>query len=72
MHQNASLCGNDKRQILVSSKSKEFPDDNIKFDENGRKLSKQVENTGGNEEIACYQQFLLFPLCLQKTCSADW
>ena len=24
---------------------KEFADDNFKFDENGRKLSKQVENT---------------------------
>ena len=33
-----------RRQILDSSKLKEFADDNFKFDENGRKLSKRVEN----------------------------
>ena len=33
---------------------------NVNCNENGRKLSKQVENTVGKEEIACYQQFLLF------------
>ena len=32
---------------------KEFADDNFKFDENGRKLLKQVENTVGKGEIAC-------------------
>ena len=31
--------------------------DNFKFDENGRKLSKQVENTVGKGEIACYSVF---------------
>ena len=40
---------------------KEFADDNFKFDENGRKLSKREENTVGKGEIACYEQFLLFP-----------
>ena len=55
-------------QILDSSKLKEFADDNFKFDENGRKLSKQVENTVGKGEIACYKQFLFFPQCLQKAC----
>ena len=35
---------------------------NFKFDKNGRKLSKQVENTVGKGEIAHYEQFLLFPL----------
>ena len=59
-----------KRQILDSSKLKEFADDNSKFDENGRKLSKQVENTVWKGEIAHYEQFLLFPQCFQKTCSA--
>ena len=44
---------------LDSSKLKEFADGNFKFDENGRKLSKQVENTVGNGEIASYEQFLL-------------
>ena len=50
---------------------KEFADDNFKFDENGRKLSKQVENTVGKVEIAHYEQFLLFPKCFQKTCTAN-
>ena len=34
-------------------------------------FSKWVENTKGKEEIACYKQFLLFPQCFQKTCTAD-
>ena len=59
---------NDK--ILDSSRLKDFADDNFKFDENGRKFSKRVENTVGKGEIACYVQFLLFPVCFQKT-SAD-
>ena len=41
-----------RRQILDSSQLKEFADDNFKFDENGRKLSKWVENTVGKGEIA--------------------
>ena len=45
-----------------------FGDDNFIFDENGRKLSKQVENTVGKGEIARYEQFLLFPQCFQKAC----
>ena len=45
---------------------KEFADDNFKFDENGRKISKWVENTVGKGEIARYEQFLLFPQCFQK------
>ena len=49
-----------RRQILDTSKLKEFADDNFKFDKNGRKLSKWVENTVGKGEIACYEQFLLF------------
>ena len=50
-----------KRQILDPSKLKEFADDNFKFDENGRKLSKRVKSTVGKGEIARYEQFLLFP-----------
>ena len=46
----------------------EFADDNFKFDENGRKVSKRVENTVGKGEIARYEQFLLFPQCFQKAC----
>ena len=52
--------------MLDSSKLKEFADDNFKFDENGRKLSKRVENTVGKGEIARYEQFLLFARCFQK------
>ena len=32
------------------------------------KLSKPVENTLVKGEIACYEQFLLFPQCFQKAC----
>ena len=60
-----------KRQILDSSKLKEFADDNSKFDENGRKFSKWFENTVGKGEIARYEQFLLFPQCFEKSCTAD-
>ena len=55
-----------KRQILNSSKLKEFADDNFKFDENDRKFSERVVNTVGKGEIARYEQFLLFPQCFQK------
>ena len=50
---------------------KESADDNFKFDENGRKISKWVENTVGKGEIVPYEQFLLFPQCFQKTYTAD-
>ena len=50
-----------KQQNLDSSKLNEFADDKFKFDKNGRKFSKEVDNTVGREEISCYQQFLLFP-----------
>ena len=53
------------------SKLKEYADNNFRLDENGREFSKQVGNTVGKGEIACYEQFLLFPQCFQKTCNAD-
>ena len=59
---------NDK---FYSSKPKEFADNNFKFDENDRKLSKRVENTVGKGEIARHEQFLLFPQCFQRTFTAD-
>ena len=34
-------------------------------------LQKWVQNTVGNREIARSEQFLLFPQCFQKTCTAD-
>ena len=55
-----------RQQILDSFKLKEFADGSFKFDENGSKLSKWVENIVGKGEIARYEQFLLFPQCFQK------
>ena len=49
-----------KRQILDSSKMKEFVDHNFEFDKNGRKFSKRVENTEGKGGIA------LFPTVFSK------
>ena len=60
-----------KRQILDSFKLKEFADDNLKFYEKSRTFSKRVENTVRKGEIARYEQFLLFPQCFQKTCTAE-
>ena len=40
-------------------------------DGNDRKFSKRVENTVGKGEIACYEQFLLFPQCFRLTCPAS-
>ena len=56
---------------LDSSKLKAFADDNFNFDEKDRKFSKRVENNVEKQEIARYEQFLLFPRCFQKTCTAD-
>ena len=52
--------------MFNSSKLKEFADNKFSFDENESKLSKLVENAVGKGEIACYEQFLLFPQCFQK------
>ena len=41
-----------KLHVLDSSKLEEFTDNNFVFDENSRKLSKQVENAVGKGEIA--------------------
>ena len=56
---------------LESSKLREFADDNFKYDENGRKFSKRVENTVGKGEIAHFEQFLLFSQWFQNACTAD-
>ena len=55
-----------KNQGLFGKGLKEFVDDNYKMDKDGR-FSKRVENTVGKIEIACYEQFLLFSQCFQKT-----
>ena len=48
---------NDK---FKTSKLKEFTDDKYELVDNGRKFSKRKENTVGREEIARYEQILLF------------
>ena len=47
---------------------KESADNNFELDVKSRKFSKLVENTVGKEEIARFEQFLLFPRCFQKAC----
>ena len=51
--------------------NREFADNNFCVDENGRKLSRCIENTVGKGEIAHCEQFLLFPQCFQKTRTID-
>ena len=43
----------------------------FQIDENGRELSKKLENTMGKGDIACNKQFLLFSHCIQNICTAD-
>ena len=50
---------------------KELADDNFKFDGNGTKFSKLVENCVGKGEIAFHEQFLLFPQHFQKIYTVD-
>ena len=54
-----------KQQILDSSKLKEFADDNFKFEENGRKFSKRVENTG-KKRNCLLQAISPFPTVFSK------
>ena len=55
-HLDAKLLLFPKWQILDSSKLKEFPDDNFKFDANGINFAKQVENT--TEKRSCSRHVL--------------
>ena len=59
-----------KRKVLDSSKLKVFADDNFEFYKNSKMFPERIENAVGKGEIARYEQFLLFPQCFQKTCSA--
>ena len=52
------------------SQTKESAENNFRLDETGRKFSKWVRDTTEVGEIAHYEQFLLFQLCFQKTCTA--
>ena len=58
-------------KFLDFSKLKELGDDNFELDENGRKFSKQAENTVGKGEIARYKKILHFQQCFPKTSTAD-
>ena len=55
-----------KRQILDISKLKDSADDNFKFDENGRKFSKWVENTLEKGLIARLREIYPFPTVFSK------
>ena len=41
------------------------------FDKNGREFPKRVENAMEKGEIARREQFLHFPQCFEKACTAD-
>ena len=61
-----------KRQIKFHTLlDSEFAHSNFELDENGTKFSKRVDNCVEKREIACYEQFLLFPQCFLKTCTTD-
>ena len=60
---------NDKFLTLPNSKSLQTTVSNVM--KMAEKFSKSVENTVGKGEIACYEQFLPFPRCFQKTYTAD-
>ena len=69
---NTALCVNPSpTPSKKKKKKKKNADGNIKFDKNGREFSKSVKNTVGKEEIARYEQLLLFPQRFQKICTAD-
>ena len=53
-------------QSLDSSNSTAKEDLMSKIWTNGDTISDLVENIVGKEEIARYEQFLLFPQCFQK------
>ena len=57
--------------IKLVLQTHKITNDNFKFDENGRMFSNPIENTEGKGEITHYEQFLLFPQCFYKTCTAD-
>ena len=60
-------------QDKISDRSKlgAFADDKIDATEKLKFVLGRVENIMGKGENACYQHFLLFPQCFQKTLSQD-
>ena len=57
--------------ILGSSNSGANKNMMSKIWTNGVQLPDSEENIVGKEEIACYEQFLLFPQCFQKLYVVD-
>ena len=57
--------------ILGSSNSAANKNMMLKLWTNGVQLFDSVENIVGRGEIACYEQFLLFPRCFQKLSVGD-
>ena len=56
---------------LGSSNSAANRYDVKKYGQMGIQLSDWVENIVGKGEIACYEQFLLFPQCFKKLSVVD-
>ena len=53
----SALLTHSQTKILDSSKLKEFADDNFKFDENDRKLSKWVKTLRETEKLLVTSNF---------------
>ena len=68
----SGLCGKELTHYQTTTfrlfQTERVSDNKFKFNENGRKLSKWVENTAGKGEIAHYETFFLFPQRFQKAC----
>ena len=60
----SALCGNGLTLFQTTNfrllQTERICRGQLKFDENGRRVSKWVENTAGKGEIAHNEQFLLF------------
>ena len=55
-----------KRQLIDSSKLKEFADDNFKFEEKWHKVSKRIENTVGKKRNCSLHGISPFPTLFSK------
>ena len=52
-------------------KTYEFADENFEFDENGREFLQKDRKHCEKRRNCFYEQFLLFPQCIEKSCNAD-
>ena len=58
-------------KILYQTKLKAFADDKLDVTKKIISVFDRVENIVGKEEIARYEQFLLFPRCFQNLSVVD-